>query len=202
LLLLTIGFGALAAYSFFTNKKQVQSETSTPVRTADSTFLTNNSNVNTVPETEQSTTVLLDDEKEPETTESIPENNSTEEPDKQVNSELKEANPKEATPKEATPKEVNSIKKEEQKQDERETEKVERKNEDGKIGEYKVISKAYFHNQPDEATRRDAYILHWNNAVLKPSQEKNGFVYIVFTNDQGQTSKGWLRKKDLVEVNQ
>ncbi|HEY0067375.1 MAG TPA: protein kinase, partial [Flavisolibacter sp.] len=65
---------------------------------------------------------------------------------------------------------------------------------------YKVRSKAYFHNEPDESTRRAAFIVHWNNAVLEPKQERNDFVYIVFTNHQGQTSRGWLRIKDLVKV--
>lgn len=67
--------------------------------------------------------------------------------------------------------------------------------------QYKVISKAYFHDEPDESTRRKAFIIHWNNAVLTPQQEKNGFVYVVFTNHLGQISKGWLRKKDLQKLN-
>ncbi len=65
---------------------------------------------------------------------------------------------------------------------------------------YKVRSKAYFHNEPDKSTRRNAFIVHWNNAILKPSEEENGFIYIVFTNHQGQVSKGWLSKGDLIEV--
>ncbi|HEY1114358.1 MAG TPA: serine/threonine-protein kinase [Chitinophagaceae bacterium] len=68
------------------------------------------------------------------------------------------------------------------------------------IGSYKVVNKAYFHNEPDESTRREAFIIHWNNAVLKPTREENGFVYVVFTNHLGQTSKGWLKKSDLEEV--
>jgi len=68
------------------------------------------------------------------------------------------------------------------------------------LGAFKVKSKAYFHNQPDESTRRNAFIVHWNNAVLHPLKEENHFVYIVFTNDEGQTSKGWLRKKDLIKL--
>ena len=67
--------------------------------------------------------------------------------------------------------------------------------------QYKVISKAYFHDEPREDTRRKAFIIHWNNAVLTPLEEKAGFVYIVFTNHLGQTSKGWLRKKDLKPLN-
>lgn len=68
------------------------------------------------------------------------------------------------------------------------------------FGKYKVLSKAYFHNEPDESTRRKAFIIHWNNAVLTPLDEKNGFVYIVFTNHLGQTSKGWLRISDLRRI--
>lgn len=68
------------------------------------------------------------------------------------------------------------------------------------LGLYKVISKAYFHNQPDENTRRNAFIIHWNNATLNPLEVKDGFIYIVFINHLGQTSKGWLRKKDLNRI--
>ena len=69
-------------------------------------------------------------------------------------------------------------------------------------GLYKIISKAYFHNEPDEATRRNAFIVHWNNsyAKLKALDEKNGFIYVVFHNHLNQTSKGWLRKKDLKPI--
>lgn len=66
---------------------------------------------------------------------------------------------------------------------------------------YKVISKAYFHDTPAEGSRRDAFIVHWNNAVLTPLGDSNGFVYVEYTNKAGQTSKGWLRKADLKIVN-
>jgi serine/threonine-protein kinase len=65
---------------------------------------------------------------------------------------------------------------------------------------YKIRNKAFFHNEPDESTRREAFIVHWNNAVLKPLDEKNGYIYVVFTNHLGQVSKGWLSKKDLIQV--
>jgi serine/threonine-protein kinase len=65
---------------------------------------------------------------------------------------------------------------------------------------YKIRNKAFFHNEPDAATRRNAFIVHWNNAVLKPLDEQNGFIYVVFTNHLGQVSKGWLSKEDLVEL--
>jgi eukaryotic-like serine/threonine-protein kinase len=59
----------------------------------------------------------------------------------------------------------------------------------------------YFHNKPDERTRRNAFINRWNKAVLKPLDEENGFVYIVYTNKWGQTSKGWMLKKQLTPLN-
>jgi serine/threonine-protein kinase len=65
---------------------------------------------------------------------------------------------------------------------------------------YKVRNKAYFHNEPDPATRRNAYIVHWNNVLLMPLEERNEFIYIVFTNHLGQVSRGWLSKDDLIEV--
>jgi serine/threonine-protein kinase len=70
---------------------------------------------------------------------------------------------------------------------------------DTDLGAYKVRSKAYFHSGPSERTRRRGFIVHWNNSVLHPLKEQNDFVYVVYTNDKGQTSKGWLRKKDLVK---
>ena len=68
---------------------------------------------------------------------------------------------------------------------------------------YKVISKAYLHNAPDANTRRSAFI-NYNNSysTLIPKGEKNGFVYVVFSNDKGQTTMGWLNKKDLRPVNE
>lgn len=67
---------------------------------------------------------------------------------------------------------------------------------------YQVVSRAYFHDQPNDRTRRKAFINHWNNAyaTINPLDEKNGFIYVAFTNHQGQTSRGWLRKKDLKPV--
>ncbi len=70
------------------------------------------------------------------------------------------------------------------------------------IAKYKLASKkAYFHNEPDESTRRKAFIVHWNNAVIEALDEQNGFIYVIYTNHLGQTSKGWLNKKDLEQVN-
>ncbi len=63
-----------------------------------------------------------------------------------------------------------------------------------------TVRQVYFHNEPDESTRRNAFINRWNKAVLKPLDEKNGFVYIVYTNQWGQTSKGWMLKKHLTPI--
>ncbi|HEX8332188.1 MAG TPA: serine/threonine-protein kinase [Segetibacter sp.] len=65
-------------------------------------------------------------------------------------------------------------------------------------GKYSVISKAYFHDKAHPSTiRKHAFISHWNNAVLTPIGETDDFIYVVFTNHLGQTSRGWLRKADL-----
>lgn len=65
--------------------------------------------------------------------------------------------------------------------------------------QYMARSVAYFHNEPDASTRREAFINKWNGSV-KALDERNGFIYVVYTNEEGQTSKGWLKKSDLIEV--
>ncbi|MEO6497357.1 MAG: serine/threonine-protein kinase [Mucilaginibacter sp.] len=59
---------------------------------------------------------------------------------------------------------------------------------------------AYFHDRPDAATVRKANINRWNNARLKALDDENGFIYVVYENDKGQVSKGWLNKKNLIKV--
>lgn len=68
---------------------------------------------------------------------------------------------------------------------------------------YEVISKAHFYNHPSEQSRRKEFIPYWNMsyASIKPIEEKNGFIYVVFKYPSGEKSKGWLRKKDLHKVN-
>jgi serine/threonine-protein kinase len=70
------------------------------------------------------------------------------------------------------------------------------------IGLYTVNEKAFFYTEPDESTRRNAFIVKWNNAVLAALNDKPGFIYVVYTNKEGQTSRGWLRKADLTRVDQ
>ncbi len=63
---------------------------------------------------------------------------------------------------------------------------------------YKVaVDKAYFFNSAQDSTKRKAYMVPTDNASLLPEKEENGFIYVVFTNQFGQTSKGWLKKSDL-----
>ena len=68
--------------------------------------------------------------------------------------------------------------------------------------QYMVISKAYFYNSPDESTRRNAFVVPSNNAILTATDEQDDFIFVVFTNTAGQTSKGWLRKQDLQKLNE
>ena len=65
---------------------------------------------------------------------------------------------------------------------------------------YTVRDTTFFHNQPDESSIRKSYLDPLNNNVLAPIQEKNGFIYIVYTNQFGRTSKGWINKKDLIQL--
>lgn len=68
------------------------------------------------------------------------------------------------------------------------------------IGEYRVLaSKAYFYNEPDLSTRRNAFMIP-SSEIVKAFDDRNGFIYTEFTNSKGQTSKGWLLKKDLLTL--
>ncbi|RPD51552.1 protein kinase domain-containing protein [Paracnuella aquatica] len=70
------------------------------------------------------------------------------------------------------------------------------------IGEYKVVSeRAYFHNEADQATRRSAYMIP-SEEIIKGLEEKNGFIYVEFTNNRNQTSKGWLLREDLMPLSE
>jgi serine/threonine protein kinase len=60
---------------------------------------------------------------------------------------------------------------------------------------------AYFHDSPDAASVRKANINRWNNARLTAIDDINGYIYVIYKNDQGQVSKGWLDKRDLIRVN-
>ncbi|MEO8765607.1 MAG: N-6 DNA methylase [Ginsengibacter sp.] len=65
---------------------------------------------------------------------------------------------------------------------------------------YTVISKAYFYSAPDTAKRRSLFLDARKDLVLTSTNEQNGFEYVVYVNKKGQTTKGWLNKKDLQPV--
>ena len=68
------------------------------------------------------------------------------------------------------------------------------------IGQYKISAeKAYFHNEPNQNTRRNAYMVP-SPDIINALDEENDFIYTEFTNSKGQTSKGWLRKQDVVSL--
>jgi eukaryotic-like serine/threonine-protein kinase len=68
------------------------------------------------------------------------------------------------------------------------------------VGEYRVIApRAYFHNEPDATTRRNAFAIP-SGEVIKAYEDRNNFIYTEITNTKGQVSKGWLRKQDLQTV--
>lgn len=69
------------------------------------------------------------------------------------------------------------------------------------IGDYRVKSaKTFFHNAPDETTRRGAFLS--KNDPIKALGQESGFIYTEFTNSRGQTSKGWLRLADLMTADE
>ncbi len=57
--------------------------------------------------------------------------------------------------------------------------------------------RAYFYRAPDTTTRREVYINNLVHAVLTPRKERNGFIYVVYTNKLGENTSGWLDKNDL-----
>jgi type I restriction enzyme M protein len=65
---------------------------------------------------------------------------------------------------------------------------------------YSVIAKAYFYSEPDETKQRSLFLQARKDLILTPTNEKNGFVYVVYINKKGEATKGWLNKKDLQPV--
>lgn len=69
---------------------------------------------------------------------------------------------------------------------------------------YRVKTQAFFYNNPDEGSRRNTFLLPYNGSygMVTPLKDQNGFIYVIFKNHAGRTSKGWIRKIDLEPVNQ
>jgi serine/threonine protein kinase len=68
------------------------------------------------------------------------------------------------------------------------------------VNEYEVTSTAYFYDKPDKNSRRNVYLTA-GAVTFKILDEKNDFVYVEITGDDGTTTKGWLQKKDFTPVN-
>ena len=68
------------------------------------------------------------------------------------------------------------------------------------IARYKVASKANFYSSPDENTLRSTFISQGDDKFVGALEDKNGFIYVVYTNDLGYVTRGWLSKKDLEKV--
>ncbi|MBC7746039.1 MAG: protein kinase, partial [Flavobacterium sp.] len=83
-----------------------------------------------------------------------------------------------------------------------ETPSVNTNNGDDDIGKIftLLVKVSYFHDKPDPATRRNAFINTWNNARLTALNDLNGFIYVSYKNDEGVVTKGWLDKKDLIII--
>lgn len=62
---------------------------------------------------------------------------------------------------------------------------------------YTVVNKTYFHSAPDSSKRKSFYLQPRHDLVLIPTEEENGFVYVVYINKKGESTHGWLAKKDL-----
>ncbi|HSN09288.1 MAG TPA: N-6 DNA methylase [Hanamia sp.] len=68
------------------------------------------------------------------------------------------------------------------------------------VTKYTVINKAWFHSEPDPSKLKPVFLKPRKDVVLTPQAEENGFVYVVYTNSKGQTTHGWLNKKNLEAV--
>jgi len=56
-------------------------------------------------------------------------------------------------------------------------------------------ARAYFHNEPDPSTRRNAYLVQ--GEVGTYTAMSGGYVFIRFTNSRGAVSEGWVLLSDL-----
>lgn len=62
---------------------------------------------------------------------------------------------------------------------------------------YTVVDTAWFHYEPDSARRKKVFLQAREDLVLTPTAEENGFIYVIYINNRGQSTRGWLDKRDL-----
>jgi serine/threonine protein kinase len=193
LLLLTIALAGFSAYSYMNNKKQADKNQASLTEETD------------VPEDNQTTTAPV----EQQTTEDLPpdtagdysrkmealrrkqQSDSIKNAEKAKAVAIAQQNSTEETTEDATVKDNQN-----NQQTQTEVEKPK------STVQFMVVSKAYFHNSADETTRRAAFIIPSNNAIVSALDEQNGFIYVNFTSSTGLTTKGWLRKQDLQQVSE
>ncbi|WP_207496142.1 serine/threonine protein kinase [Aridibaculum aurantiacum] len=65
---------------------------------------------------------------------------------------------------------------------------------------YRVAAKAYFHSKADESSRTNEFIIP-GNVIVRAIEDKGEFILVNFKDDQGETTTGWIRKKDLARAN-
>lgn len=58
-----------------------------------------------------------------------------------------------------------------------------------------INERAYFHDYPNNESRRNAYLIKGENGNVIES--RNGFVYIIFKNSKNQITKGWISIDDI-----
>ena len=72
----------------------------------------------------------------------------------------------------------------------------------GIIGQYRVlVSRAYFYSEANEEAKESAYLIP-SNDVISALDEKNGFVYTEFASNTNKSVRGWLRKQDLMVLDE
>lgn len=179
-LLLAVAFAALAAYSFLGGKNESQLQDTYAVGndsldsvTAETGIIEGTNAEGTLPATVN-------------TTEENARERLTEETEKVLLDSV-------ATPSDTAAKnneEVNS---------ENEEQKPEKQ--DGAGIRYKVNAKAYFYKSADEDSRTNEYIIPTGNVVVRALDDKGDFILVNFKDDQGETTQGWVRKKDLGKLN-
>ncbi len=68
-------------------------------------------------------------------------------------------------------------------------------------GKYTLsVDRAYFYYSPEEGSQTKSFLISSNRPELTAIEDKNGYIYVVFFNNLGQVTKGWLRKRDLRRI--
>lgn len=65
---------------------------------------------------------------------------------------------------------------------------------------YTVINKAWFHYEPDSNKIKHFYLTPRKGLIVISNAEESGFAYVVYTNNKGESTHGWINKKDLQPV--